>query len=321
MSKPNFQNVLDALDDESTAFPNRYLPLFSDLSPKEISALMARWPDLALKRKHDLLARLVNLYAEDTRVSFDTLAAALLSDPDEQIRVNALRLLAESEDTHLLPALANLAENDPETEVRIRAVGLLGHFIELGELEEITEETQDFVEECLLRVARSENPETQRAAIEAISFASHPDIEALIQSAYTRREPRWVATALLAMGRSADPHWEELVLSKLSDANTDIRRNAVQAAGELRIELARKILLTLLEEEDDDEIFALAIWSLSQIGGEDVRITLETLLDQAEEEDVIEYLEEALENLDFTEEMNAFDLLAIDPDDELEKDD
>jgi len=71
----------------------------------------------------------------------------------------------------------------------------------------------------------------------------------------------------------------------------------------------------MLESEDNGEIISAAIWSLSQIGGEDVQIILEKLLDETEDEELIEFLEEALENLAFTEDLERFELMAFDPDD------
>jgi hypothetical protein len=77
-------------------------------------------------------------------------------------------------------------------------------------------------------------------------------------------------------------------------------------------------LLKLLGEEEDADILSAIIWSLSQIGGEDVRTYLENLLDVIEDDDEqIAFLEEALDNLAFTEDLDRFDLLAFDPDDKL----
>ena len=73
----------------------------------------------------------------------------------------------------------------------------------------------------------------------------------------------------------------------------------------------------MLGEEENDTILSAAIWSLSQIGGEDVRTYLENLLDQLEDDEQIAFLEEALDNLAFTEDLDRFDLLAYDPDEEL----
>ena len=80
---------------------------------------------------------------------------------------------------------------------------------------------------------------------------------------------------------------------------------------------ARLPLLRMLEEEDDPEIFSALIWSLSQIGGEDVRTYLENLIDQTEDDDVVEFIEDALANLAFTEDLERFDIFALNPDEDL----
>jgi HEAT repeat protein len=105
------------------------------------------------------------------------------------------------------------------------------------------------------------------------------------------------------------------------DDDPRIRFAAVEAAGELGIEDAGPILLQLLEEEEEDEdVVAAAIWSLSQIGGDDARIYLLNLIETTEDEAAIEFLEDALENLDFTDELNKFNLLSLDDDELVELD-
>jgi hypothetical protein len=117
------------------------------------------------------------------------------------------------------------------------------------------------------------------------------------------------------MGRSSDgERWDDHVLQMIVSVDRRIRLAAVQASGELELALARPLLLNLLEEEFDDAIAGAAIWSLSQIGGEDVRLYLQNLLDKVEDDDQAALLEEALDNLAFTEDMASFDLLALDAD-------
>ncbi|MBL8110486.1 MAG: HEAT repeat domain-containing protein, partial [Anaerolineales bacterium] len=86
--------------------------------------------------------------------------------------------------------------------------------------------------------------------------------------------------------------------------------------GQLSIKTAVPVLLKMAEEEEDDDVTGAIIWSLSQIGGEDARTFIENLLDQTddENEDQIEFLEEALENLAFTDELDKFDLFNIETD-------
>lgn len=58
------------------------------------------------------------------------------------------------------------------------------------------------------------------------------------------------------------------------------------------------------------------VWSLSKIGGEKVRDTLEQMLEETDDEDEVELIEEALENLYFTEGFDQFTMFDFDSDDE-----
>jgi HEAT repeat protein len=233
------------------------------------------------------------------------------------VRMRAIRLLDESDDTKLIGAFINIMTKDNDAETRAEAASALGKFVELGELEEIPDESRRQVEDALLAEANSEDQlRIRRNALESLGFSSRPEVITLIESAYRRENPDWQASALFAMGRSFDERWEEPVLVSMLDENPLVRLAAVEAAGELRLASARTVLFKVLEEEEEDEITSAAIWSLSQIGGEDVRLYIENLLDLAEEEEDIAFLEDALENVEFTDELNHFDLLSIDPDED-----
>jgi len=313
-----FETTLKALGDETSGFSERYLNHFTDLTPANLSALMALWPTLSKKRRHNLLQRLNERYTEDTLLSFDVLAAALLSDPDEVTRLQALRLLAETEDIRLIPTLVKISESDSGDDARRAAIVLLGNYIRLDALEEIPEERVKPAQEALLRIYATASPALQRAALEALGYLHNEEISGFITSALQKRDPDWLTSALTAIARSANAQWAEEVLGHLDDAHPAIRRAAIVASGELGLSAARQPLLDLLEEEDDDEIALTAVWSLSLIGGEGVLEMLEILIDDAEDsedETLQEFLDDALINLEFTEETAALGLLALDPDD------
>jgi len=190
--------------------------------------------------------------------------------------------------------------------------------VDLGELEEIPASIYHQVEDALLASAASEdNVRVRRVALESLGYSSRLEVMTLIESAFQREDPAWQASALVAMGRSADDRWDDEVTRSLVHVDDRIRKAAVQAAGELSLQSARPILLKMLGEEEEPSILSAVIWSLSQIGGEDVRTYLENLLDQLEDDEQIAFLEEALDNLAFTEDLERFDLLAFDPDEEL----
>ena len=310
----SFQTVLDALLDGKKDFPRRYLREFSDIGPLELKTVLDIWPRVTLSRKQTLLEKLKALAGADTLVSFDDFACALLTDPDPEVLTRAIRLLDEYEDPKIVPSYLDLLKNDPSINVRVEAANALNLFVDLGELEKIPEKIYHEVEDALLASAASEdNVRVRRTALESLGYSSRPEVITLIESAFHREDPNWQASALHAMARSADDRWTEDVLRSLINDDDRIRRAAVQAAGEISIKSARPILLEMLEEEEDADVASAVIWSLSQIGGEDVRTYLENLLDQSEDNDQINFLEEALDNLAFTEDLDRFDLLAFDP--------
>lgn len=310
----SFQTVLDALLDGKKDFPRRYLREFSDIGPLELKTLLDIWPQVILNRKQTLLEQLKTLAEADTLVSFDDLGRALLPDPEPVVRTHAIRLLHESEDLKLVPIYLDMLKNDLDAGVRREVANALNLFVDLGELEEIPENKYHQIEEALLASANSEDDvRVRRTALESLGYSSRPEVITLIESAFHREDPHWQASALQAMGRSADDRWTEDVLHSLVNDDDRIRLAAVQAAGELAIRPARSILLRMLSEEEEPDITSAVIWSLSQIGGEDVRTYLENLLDQTEDDEQLGFLEDALDNLAFTEDLDRFDLLAFDP--------
>lgn len=319
MKEVPFSTVLAALEDNGRVFPAKYVERFSDLSPANLETLLGVWPRLPLARKHLLLKRMVELFEDDTLFSFDALAVRLLDDPDGQARIYALQLLSETGDTRLLPRLMQMVANDPEPVSRAAAATLLGHFVEMGELEELSATNLKQVTDCLLLAAADSDGLLARAALESLGYSSRNEVTKLIESAFQHRDPRWQASALVAAGRSADARWHEQVIEAFLSEDQPTRLAAVRAAGELQLKSARQPLLNLIEDEEDDEVLYAIIWSLSLIGGEDARAYLQTLMDDTDDDEMLEFLEDALLNLSFTEDNEDFNLLAVDEDEPVVK--
>lgn len=317
MTELNFQNVLDHLLDSKKDIPQNHLGYYSDLDPKSLRLFLDIWSSVKPERKLLLLDSLLSHLDSDTLVSYEEIGKALLDDSNSEIRARAIGLLAESNDPKLVDSFINIFLNDSDLAPRLEAANILGEFVLLGELEELDAHTQQEIEDALISVIRSEdNPALRRKALESLGYSSREEMMNIIESAYQRSDANWVASALKAMGRSHDNVWNENVISKLLDDDPRVRYAAAQAAGELEIEQASPIMLQMLEdEEEDDDVVSAAIWSLSQIGGEDARVYILNLLENTDDEETIAFLEDALENLDFNEELNEFELLDLDEDD------
>jgi HEAT repeat protein len=308
-----FQAVLDALLDDGTPFPAHYLHRFSDLAPADLKLLLKAWPQVSARRKQALLEDLEDLAEADTLTSFDDLARPLLADPEAAVRVQAIHLLWECEDAKLIPTYLEMLTKDENTEVRAAAANALGMFVYLGELEKISPEVHHKIEDHLLEATQTASETlVRRRALESLGYSGRAEVVPLIEAAYRQKDPNWVVSALFAMGRSCDERWNKQVLSQLRAPDDDIRSEAIHAAGELELAAARPTLLDLLEDEEDPELRRELIWALSKIGGEGVRNRLEELFDAETDDEEAEFIEEALDNLAFTEDMTNLDLFSID---------
>ena len=307
-----FTELSASLKDNDHPFPARLLRGFSDLSAHDLREFTLLWQDVAPQRKQSILEDLEELTEKDTLVCFDEMAKAILNDPEPMVRVLAVRLLWECEDAKIVPGIIDLMLTDPDEGVRSTSASLLGRFVYLGELDQIPEAAKISIVKNLLEVVGSEDlVQVRMRALESLGYSGHSKVPALLKSAYESRETQWVASSLCAMGRSADEQWADYVLEKLDSGDADILFEAVRAAGELELTGALDQLFAIVEEpEYDDEVHLAAIWSLSQIGGSEVKDKLQELLENSESDEEVEWIEKALENLELSgssDGMNFFD--------------
>jgi HEAT repeat protein len=294
--------------DEQTRFHPRNLHRLSDLDPSEIDTLEKIWKKIPLWRRQALMEDLEELGQADTILSFEAVARQAIDDDDPKVRSIAIRILDEYETKDLIPKYINLLENDQDAGVRAEAALALGRFVYLGELEELPKKTQGEIETVLFKSIEDDQAKiVRRRALEAISFSIHEKVPVIIQEAFDSGERDWMISAIFSMGRSADTRWRESVMLMLGHKTPAIRAEAARAAGELEIKQATPQLIELLDDSDNN-VRSASIWSLSQIGGEGVRQTLEWLLEQSEDYDEIDLLEAALDNLAFTEDVELYTL-------------
>jgi HEAT repeat protein len=320
-----FTKLIEALLDESTPFSPRYLNRLSDLDSVDTSLFSETWPKVSLRRRQALLEDLEEIHLADDLLCFEEVGRVALKDDEPGVRRRAIRILREYELVNLLPTFVDMSQHDPDADVRAASVEALATYIYMGEVEDISPQKLQKVEECLLRlISSADTTLVRRRALEALGFSSRKDVVGLIEKAYASPDTDWLVTALFAMGRSANPRWNPKVLKMLTHERPAVRAEAASAAGELEIIAAVPTLLELLDDVDLDVRMA-SIWALSQVGGEGVRSALESMLEITEDDEEANQIENALENLDFTEEMRNLALLEIpedgkDPEDSSEDD-
>jgi hypothetical protein len=310
----SFEQALTALLDSAKPVPAHYLHRFSDLTPTEALALNNNWEKISPDRVFGWLEDLEELADSDSVLSFFEVGRLALTDAQARVRELGIRLLWEDEAENLIPELLRLLTTDPDVAVQAAAASLLGRFIFLGEMEEIPAHKQADIETALITRFDSRFPLIlRRRVIEALGYSSNPAVPELIKAAYSEKETAMRAAALFAMGRSANEDWQMTVLDNMDSPHPEMRLEAVRAAGELELADAREPLLDLLDDENlDDELLVAVAWSLSQIGGEQVQEKLSELAENPDiDEDTLDLLEAAIENLSFTGSMGNFSFMDL----------
>jgi len=321
----SIQQLSDALLDTDKPLPARFLYRFSDLEQADLDKLAQIWPQLPLWRRQGLIEDIEELSNNDTLLDYVAFSRFALKDEDPKVRRSAVNTLWDYEQTDLIPTFLDLLATDSDADVRAAAVHGLARYVYAGEIEEIPQARLKQIEDALL--AALNNPDTpsqvQRAALESLGYSSRAEVPGLIKNAFSSKDKLWIASALFAMGRSANAEWQPEVISMLESNMPVLRMEAARAAGELELADAIPALFDLLDDPDENTRQA-SIWSLSQIGGEGVQEALERLYEEAEDDEV-ELLESALDNLTFTQGVKLMPLFEL-PDeeqagDELEDDD
>ena len=284
-------------------------PLLSDLDRERLAAFRQAWQAIHPVHRQDLVDALVELAEDHPEYDFRAIFRWLLSDEDPEVRATAIHGLWEDESPALIGPLLHLLQRDPSPRVREAAAISLGRFILKSELGELPMREVTPVVEALLRIAQNpdEDLDVRRRAIESLAYIDEPHIRDLIEAAYYHSDTRMQASALFAMGRSANPRWASYVLAELESPDPELRYEAALAAGELELADAVKPLSSLVEDEDIDVRLA-AIEALGRIGGPEAERIL-THLSGSGDPVIEEAAEAALEELRFFSTSDAESLL------------
>ncbi len=275
------------------------LGYLSGLLDDDIERMRSLWNELHQDVRRELVQTLQEMAEADFAMDFSAIFRIALRDEDAETRATAIRSLDEIEDVRLVRDFVELLEHDPTSLVRSAAAGALANFVLLGELQKIRPSPFNAAVVALFErhTDPSESFEVQQIAIESMAYTGTHNVPDLIEQAYRHTDDRMRKSALLAMGRSADPRWSAIIQRELHNPNPDMRLEATRACGELQLRAAVKEVSELTEDVDA-RIRRVALWSLGQIGGKLARKTLQRYID-ADDETMRTIAEDALQELEF----------------------
>jgi len=306
--------ILGNVDQEIT--PDRVTGL-SDLDPDQLSRFSTVWESLPVERRRSLIQLLGEEAYAHVELDFERVCRLALGDSDPAVRQMAIDNLWECEDPALVNSFLRALGSDVSASVRRSAAAALGQYVLLGEVEQIRPELLLEIEEGLIAAGGAGGtPEVRRAALESLGYSSRDEVPGMIRRAYDSGDEPFIRSALLAMGRSANPVWKPEVQAQIISSAPALRLAAAQAAGELELTETVPDLVELLDDVSD-EVRRSAIWSLGQLGGDVARQVLGDLLESSEDTSETQFVQDALDNLAFvdgTRDLLMFDLNSSDTD-------
>ena len=267
----------------------------SDISDTDFAYIRGSWHEIPVDKRQRLMIRVVETSEVNFEVDFHRLASIALLDEDPFIRVKAIESLWEDDSPFWMRSLVELLQQDDDSDVRAAAAQSLGRFVLAGELGKLDRKHSVLAEEALLEICMhaDETPDVIRRSLESIAYSERDEISSLIEEAYSYSDIKMRASAIFAMGRSADPEWETQVLESLEDIEPEIRFEAARAAGELTLQSAANRLILLLND-NDREVKETAIWALGEIGGDDAQQALAELSESTDDDELLDAIEDAL---------------------------
>ena len=284
---------------------------------------MENGEQLTKGEKIEFLTRIVE--GEDYSADYWPVLREYLEYQDAEVRSLALEGLWDYPMPELITTLFKIARNDPNQEVRSKAIVTLGRYIYEGDMadydfdwgdmddlmreDELPEEDFLKVKDFLLELVRDDSQplDSQRFAVEALSFLNEPEVQGLIEAAYAHPDVKMKVSAIFAMGRQGDQRWTNTLLKELDNKVKELQYEAVRAVGEAYLDAAAPRLKELALV-DDKALQLEAIWSLGKIGGEGVSELLYDLAD-SEDKEIKEMAEAALDELNLWAEDLMWDKL------------
>lgn len=294
----SFERAIEALRTGADVAAENLLAL-SDLAGERLARWQTIWARLSADRRADLIEQLRELAEEDVEADFRPLFRIGLSDPDERVRLASVEGLFEDDHPSLISPLLALLRDDPSPTVRAAAAESLGRFVYSGEMDRLSDARRSQVYAALMRalLTSPEDSIVRRRALESLAYVSNEEVDLQIREAYSSENDLLRLSAIVAMGRSNNRAYREIVRSELHSLSPAVRRRAAEASGELEDEEAVPDLAQLLDDPDDEVRFA-ALDALALIGGSEAEKLLRAAAD-SDDDALAEYAEQALEEFEF----------------------
>jgi HEAT repeat protein len=300
------KDIITEMADTGKPLVNTHLADLTQLSPSNLNNFAQVWKTIELKRRHEIIARLIELASDSIELNYDSIFRMCLADPDADIRSEAINGLWENENPFLISSFIDLLTTDPSEKVQAATALALGRFALMAELGSISPKYGNLVGHVLLNVTgdKSKPIEVRRRALEAVATLSTEQVKTAIKTAYESNDDRMMISAIYAMGRNCDSKWLPFLLKELKGSDAEMRYEAVGALGEIGNEDIVQYLMPVANDPDIDVRMAV-MQALGKIGGNEAKQFLQKNAGDPNEA-VRDAIEQALNEISIQDDMTIF---------------
>ena len=302
------KDIITEMADVNKPLVNTHLADLTQLSSTNIKVFEQAWKKIELKHRREIISRLTELATDNYELNFDNIFINCLTDPDTDVRSEAINGLWENEEPVLIPLFIGLLNNDPAEKVQVTAALALGRFALMAELRSISPKYGVQLAQALLNATADKNKsvEVRRRALEAVSPISTEQVKTAIKAAYESRDERLAISAVYAMGKNCDSKWLAFLLKELKNSDAEMRYEAATASGEIGDEDVAQYLLPVANDEDIDVRLAV-IQALGKIGGNEAKQYLQKNVGDPNEA-IRDAIETALNEISIIDDMTVFEM-------------
>ncbi|MFK7804836.1 MAG: HEAT repeat domain-containing protein [Anaerolineae bacterium] len=296
---PDYAQIISDLFEPEKEIPVSAYYYLSDLPPEHLTRLKNDWLNLEERRRGTIARNLADIAESNFAVDFSPIAADFLKDPSDDVRLAALDMLWDTDKISLIDPIITLMKKDKAISVRASAAASLGHYLLMAQWGEIGLEVEEPIAQALIaQITNLMTPiPVRRAALESVASAPLPEVQTYIRDAYESGVPEMELSAIFAMGRSADAIWTPIIQNELENSETEVRAEAAKAAGIIGDSSFAEALAEMARYDDDLEVQIAAVHALGLIGNEIATNTLSEMAEEAEDDALIDAIEESLEDM------------------------
>ena len=151
----SFEETLASLSDNDLSDSD--LAELSGLDTEQLALFEQTWAKIETEQRRRIVGQLVRLADENIELNFNAILKNCLTDPDAEVRSQAIEGLWECEEPSLVPLLISLLENDSSEMVQTKAAAALGRFAMLAEHGKLNENATTGLGPALLSTINNKN--------------------------------------------------------------------------------------------------------------------------------------------------------------------